>query len=82
LQIGAIFALASISFKWVEAPLRAHNWGKGNPAFIGFIVSAASSIALSLLVLNPAFSLFSGKREGVLKKEQPLLEEYAIPGTV
>jgi peptidoglycan/LPS O-acetylase OafA/YrhL len=80
LQIGAIFALGSISFRWVESPLRAHNWGKVHPAFLGFIVSAVSSIALSLLALNPAYSLFSGKREGVLKKEQPLLEEYVISG--
>lgn len=31
--------------------------------------------------MNPYFSLFSGVREGVVKKEQLLVEQYRIPGS-
>jgi len=80
LQIGAILALASISYKFVEVPFRTGSWGGASPTLLGFIASSFSSILISVLGLNPFFSLFSGVREGVVKKEQPLLEQYRIPG--
>jgi peptidoglycan/LPS O-acetylase OafA/YrhL len=79
LQIGAMLVLASMSYKYVEVPFRAGDWGSSSPMFLGFIATSLSGILISILGLNPYFSLFSGVREGVVKKEQPLLEQYRIP---
>jgi len=81
LQIGAMLVLASMSYKYVEVPFRAGDWGSSSPMFLGFIATSLSGILISILGLNPYFSLFSGVREGVVKKEQPLLEQYRIPGS-
>jgi len=40
LQIGAMLALASISYKYVEVPFRAGDWGGSSPMFLGFIATS------------------------------------------
>ena len=81
LQIGTILTLASISYKFVEVPFRMGSWGSTSPTLLGFVSASLSSILISVIGLNPFFSLFSGVREGVVKKEQPLLDQYKIPGS-
>ena len=80
-QIGTILILASISYKFIEVPFRTGSWSGASPTFLGFIASCFSSILIAVLGLNPFFSLFSGVREGVVEKEQPLLEQYRIAGS-
>jgi len=55
LQIGAILALGSISYKFVEVPFRMGSWGGKSPKLLGFVGSSLSSILISVIGLNPFF---------------------------
>jgi hypothetical protein len=35
-----MLALASISYKYVEVPFRAGDWGGSSPMFLGFIATS------------------------------------------
>ncbi len=82
-QVVAMVLLALASYRWIESPLRRSSWSgteAGNLG-IGIGITTLSAIFLVALGLIPSLSLYSGRRDRVLRASQPsLTTPYRING--
>jgi peptidoglycan/LPS O-acetylase OafA/YrhL len=82
-QLIAMVLLALASYHWIETPLRRSRWSRSDAGNlgIGIGVSTLAAIFLAGLGLLPSISLYTGRRDRVLRAGQPaLINPYRIDG--
>jgi peptidoglycan/LPS O-acetylase OafA/YrhL len=81
LQIALMLLLASVSYRYVEQPLRRSNWSTGRWQSIGFGIglSVATAMLLLALVKLPNLSLYTGRIPAMVAVGIPsLTNEYSL----
>ena len=84
LQLAAIFALAQLSYSYIEDPLRRLRWtSRPWSDFALGMTGAGVAAALVLVLAFPLYgSLFVGQRANLAERDaESLVQDYAVPGT-
>jgi len=82
-QVLIIYALARLSYEWVERPLRLLSWschwkavGSGPLALVTAVIGV-----MALSPRMPGGSLFLGHKQGLASINESLTVDYKVPGT-
>ena len=81
--IVLMLLLASLSYRYLERPLRSRNWSTNRAHTIGYGLAGSAAVGIVLaLLLNPLYEkMFSGKHPNLISAGIPTLKApYAIAG--
>jgi peptidoglycan/LPS O-acetylase OafA/YrhL len=82
IQVSLILATSFLSYHYIEKPFRHSSWSSTSRQTLLYGIGGIVLGSMFMLVaLIPGFSLYTGNRQGVLSKNQLLVDPYVIEGS-